>query len=177
MRKNPFPLIFLLLLGGCVTGRKFKMDQVAKLRCGMPEKEVEAIVGAPVEKNKQDDKTEIWHWRHWSPFWEQRVSIRLKQGKVVELPQTLPGASGGPEWEKHVYECLLRTYPKKIAKAISKRQVVIGMTTQQVLASWGGPVKKNRTVTTHGTHEQWIYPSDRYLYFDNGIMTSLQASD
>lgn len=62
------------------------------------------------------------------------------------------------------------------AKAIAKTQGVrIGMTQQQVLdSSWGKPNKVNRTVTAYGTNEQWVYDNYNYLYFENGILTSIQ---
>jgi len=61
-------------------------------------------------------------------------------------------------------------------KALAKTKGIdLGMTTQQVLEStWGKPKSINKTVTVNGTHEQWCYSSNNYLYFDNGILTSLQ---
>ena len=51
----------------------------------------------------------------------------------------------------------------------------IGMTAEQVLkeTSWGKPRSINRTTTTHGTREQWVYGYPNYLYFTNGILTSI----
>ncbi|WP_088226118.1 hypothetical protein [Desulfosporosinus sp. FKB] len=62
------------------------------------------------------------------------------------------------------------------AKALAKtRGVKIGMTAQEILDSaWGKPNKINRTVTTFGTHEQWVYDNGGYLYLDNGILTAVQ---
>jgi len=51
------------------------------------------------------------------------------------------------------------------------------MTMAQVLASsWGKPSKKNVTVTSGVTHEQWVYGNSNYLYFDDGILKSIQTS-
>lgn len=61
--------------------------------------------------------------------------------------------------------------------AARKRQgVKIGMTAERVLqSSWGRPESVNRTITTRGTREQWVYPGMRnYLYFEDGILTSIQ---
>lgn len=53
--------------------------------------------------------------------------------------------------------------------------VTVGMTTAQVLNSnWGKPTKINRTVTQNGTHEQWVYGGNNYLYFENGKVTAIQ---
>lgn len=73
-------------------------------------------------------------------------------------------ASRHPEWDENIKQNIL------------KGKVSIGMTGQQVRASWGDPYKINRTVTKSGSHEQWIYGVYKaiYLYFDNGILTSFQ---
>ena len=56
-----------------------------------------------------------------------------------------------------------------------QRGVNIGMTKQQVLDSmWGEPEKINKTTTAYGTSEQWVYPNNNYLYFENGILTAIQ---
>lgn len=51
----------------------------------------------------------------------------------------------------------------------------IGMTKDQVLNSlWGQPQDINKTTTAYGTSEQWVYGDGRYVYFDNGIVTTIQ---
>ncbi|MTI89553.1 MAG: hypothetical protein FH748_16485 [Balneolaceae bacterium] len=53
----------------------------------------------------------------------------------------------------------------------------IGMSKDMVRASWGRPNDVNRTVNAHSTREQWVYGSistRRYVYFEDGIMTSFQ---
>lgn len=53
--------------------------------------------------------------------------------------------------------------------------VLIGMTKQQVLSSnWGKPARINRTTNLGGTSEQWVYEGGNYLYFSNGILTTIQ---
>ena len=61
-------------------------------------------------------------------------------------------------------------------KARKKSQGVrIGMTKQDVLdSSWGKPNHINTTTTKYGVHEQWCYDGYNYLYFENGILTSIQ---
>jgi len=66
-------------------------------------------------------------------------------------------------------------------------EVIIGMTQDEVKASRGRPYKVNRTSTAYGIREQWVMgPMDFmahipkkckqyfYIYFENGIVTSLQ---
>lgn len=53
--------------------------------------------------------------------------------------------------------------------------VRLGMTKEDVLASsWGRPEKINTTTNVYGTHEQWVYGGGNYLYFENGVLTSIQ---
>ena len=66
-------------------------------------------------------------------------------------------------------------------------EIAIGMTSEEVVASWGRPHEVNRTVGSWGVHEQWVYGynkhygsgvtgfiSTNYLYIENGELTSWQ---
>ena len=61
-------------------------------------------------------------------------------------------------------------------KAKRKSQgVSLGMTKQQVIdSSWGEPNDINTSIGSWGVHEQWVYGNGNYLYFENGILTSIQ---
>lgn len=51
----------------------------------------------------------------------------------------------------------------------------IGMTKKEVESSlWGKPDKINKTKTQYSTKEQWCYSGNRYVYFENNIVTSIQ---
>lgn len=50
----------------------------------------------------------------------------------------------------------------------------LGMTDDEVIRRWGDPEKINRSVGSWGVHEQWVFSSGNYLYFENGILTSWQ---
>jgi hypothetical protein len=66
---------------------------------------------------------------------------------------------------------------EKAAKAKAARPGVrIGMTQDQVIngSNWGKPQKINRTTTRYGTREQWVYGDGNYLYFEDGVLTSIQ---
>ncbi len=67
------------------------------------------------------------------------------------------------------YDC-----SENIATLISRGQVRIGMTAEQCRASWGRPNDINRSTGTWGVHEQWCYGGHNYLYFEDGILTSIQ---
>lgn len=66
---------------------------------------------------------------------------------------------------------------REIAAEKRKRGVTVGMTKDDVLASsWGRPESINKSVYSHGTHEQWIYGNGHYLYFEGNQLTSIQTS-
>lgn len=49
------------------------------------------------------------------------------------------------------------------------------MTDKEALKStWRKPTKINTTKNINGTSEQWVYDNYKYLYFENGILTSIQ---
>ena len=55
--------------------------------------------------------------------------------------------------------------------------VAVGMTAVQVRgSSWGKPEVVNKTIATGIEREQWVYPGYNYLYFENGILTTIQTS-
>lgn len=61
-----------------------------------------------------------------------------------------------------------------IATLIMNKQVRRGMTAEQCRASWGRPQDINRTTGSFGVHEQWVYDGYNYLYFEDGILTTIQ---
>ena len=64
---------------------------------------------------------------------------------------------------------------KELARRKSEG-VRIGMSQEEVLqSSWGRPERVNRSVYSFGTHEQWVYGSGNYLYFEDGKLTSMQT--
>jgi hypothetical protein len=77
----------------------------------------------------------------------------------------------------HRKQKFLKDHPELSAedqKSILAGQVSIGMTSDEVKASWGAPEHINKDIGSWGVHEQWIY-GDQYLYFENGKLTSLQT--
>lgn len=63
-------------------------------------------------------------------------------------------------------------------KARKKKEgVSVGMTTQDVLDSaWGKPSYVNTRITSRGEHQQWVYPGNNYLHFQNGVLESIHTS-
>lgn len=68
----------------------------------------------------------------------------------------------------------------KVNEAIGRGRVMVGMTADDVVRSWGQPEKINRTLTANVTREQWVYRgprigSDQYVYVENGVVVTLQS--
>ncbi len=64
----------------------------------------------------------------------------------------------------------------RIDRAIFNDQIVVGMTKEDVLDSWGKPTKINDGMNEHGTYSQWVYRKRNsveadYVYFRNGKVT------
>ena len=77
------------------------------------------------------------------------------------------------------YQFVQKHSTDQMKEAVAKRQLVIGMNKAEVWASIGLPLTDgiNKTTGFWGVHEQWIYGfgrNRRYLYFENGILTSWQ---
>jgi len=77
---------------------------------------------------------------------------------------------------------------QKIKKAILGGDVLIGMNSEQVIASRGLPHEINKTTTKSGIHEQWVMYAFNdsglwdlkgkeygYIYLENGKVTSWQS--
>lgn len=69
---------------------------------------------------------------------------------------------------------LTKQYGRELASIILENKVQIGMTTEMCREAWGLPEDINSTSGSWGIHEQWVYGGGNYLYFENGILTSIQ---
>lgn len=45
---------------------------------------------------------------------------------------------------------------------------------QMRIEAWGEPSSINKTTGSWGTHEQWVYGSGNYLYFEGNKLTAIQ---
>jgi len=112
-------------------------------------------------KNKDDINT-VYHdgWVHKSVTSEQEVKkINYFERRRISFVRNNSGI-------KEQYK-----------QDILNGSIRIGMTKEMVRASWGDPIDSNRTVTAYTTIEQWIYgsmPTRKYVYFDDGVLTSFQ---
>ena len=69
---------------------------------------------------------------------------------------------------------LIEKWGEVVARRVSAGQIWIGMTDQMARESIGSPKSKNKSTYSFGVHEQWIYPNNKYLYFENGVLKSWQ---
>ena len=53
----------------------------------------------------------------------------------------------------------------------TRSDVSVGMTTAEVVNSWGAPSNKRSSTSPNGTTEVWTYPGNKTLYFFNGKLT------
>lgn len=64
---------------------------------------------------------------------------------------------------------------EKVEAHVEKYPPQIHMTDYEVLDStWGKPQKIIKTTTQYGVKEQWVYSNNRYLYFEDGYLTTIR---
>jgi hypothetical protein len=69
---------------------------------------------------------------------------------------------------------LTRKYGASMANLILEGKIRVGMSKNMCRDSWGEPDDINKTITTYGTTEQWVYGYS-YVYFDEkGQITAIQ---
>lgn len=70
--------------------------------------------------------------------------------------------------ERRRREINAKPWPDRVKVAVLENRVEIGMTREQVTASWGQP--RNVDVAPATRQEQWTYSGPTYLYFTNGAL-------
>lgn len=110
--------------------------------------------------------------------------IKLEGNKVKVYKDNEEITSMNLEWNNETnniidYNNILEvTYIKTrddIKEVEAIKEPSIGMTKNEVLNStWGEPEDINKTTTKYGTSEQWCYNGNKYIYFEDGIVTSIQ---
>lgn len=79
----------------------------------------------------------------------------MRRALVVSL--FLSSCSTIPTPQQRAQYVLQQAPPEPARTWIAQGQIGVGMTAEQVIASWGPPGNVSRTVSTDGTHESWIY--------------------
>lgn len=78
------------------------------------------------------------------------------------------------EKEKDRLKYLTRLYGASNAKKIMDGVVRLGFSKKMCEESWGKPDHVNTTITKWGKHEQWVYRSGEYLYFEGDKLVTIQ---
>jgi hypothetical protein len=105
--------------------------------------------------------------------------MRAIIGVIVALLLVTGCASMAPQARREEY---VKTHNVDTVteQRIMEGKIAVGMTDDEVRASWGEPRDINRTVTEYGVREQWVYGSytyisdNTYLYFEDGVLTGWQ---
>lgn len=125
-----------------------------------------AVAYKEIEKEKEDD------FKYYS--YSSYKYIEDKLNNVIDPPLEI---SKRIEVDKKMLEqkCVDYVLQNSFEIIDDPQPVYIGMTRLEVLKEgWGKPKDINRTTTSHGTREQWIYDNYQYLYFEDGVLTTIQ---
>jgi hypothetical protein len=78
---------------------------------------------------------------------------------------------------KRVEKILDSKFGLPVKKELMKGKVWVGMTKDQAILAWGNPDTVNTTETSSGKKYQLVFIGGRYLYVENGIVTSIQNKE
>lgn len=92
--------------------------------------------------------------------------------QLVQSAKRVAEEEKNKEEQRKAY--LIKKYGSATGKNIFAGRVWIGMKDAMAKESWGDPEVINRTVGSWGVREQWVYPDENYLYFENGVLTHWQ---
>lgn len=101
---------------------------------------------------------------------ERRRKSAIENAKIAEIEANRAALAERKKWA----DFQSKGWSVGEIENIKNHKVWIGMTKEQAIESWGEPERNNRTINSNGTIEQWVYGIGRYLYFSNGILTTIQ---
>jgi len=120
-----------------------------------------------------------------------RVESLVENEKSPQMIQPAMSPSGGGKVAKNFSQIIDDKYTKAGKKVhtqhpewnylacnlIGKKQIAVGMNSEQVRAAWGRPYRINKTMTDDGVTEQWVMRGSlptAYVYFEDGTCTAIQ---
>lgn len=115
-----------------------------------------------------------------SLFNSEKVKIRIQKdddGAQYTLDSGIRGNAELSKFDDYFWGTTKPSikFPKiRNWKLVKEGEIRIGMNRDEVEMSWGVPYDINTTITSNGTHEQWVYRNKGYVYFNNGIVDSIQ---
>lgn len=114
-----------------------------------------------------------------NPYYEYVNDFKLEIGSMAKV--TPPSYSG--MFASQIKDVILSkmqseewAFEYTNNNEIPIREIEIGMTQLEVidLTTWGRPKEINKNTNSSGVSEQWVYDDFKYLYFEDGILTSIQ---
>lgn len=76
--------------------------------------------------------------------------------------------------DKKNRQLYINKYGAKFGSLIADNKVAIGMNMEMCRLAWGEPLDINRITMKGYAHEQWVYGFGTYLYFNNGVLSTIQ---
>jgi len=105
--------------------------------------------------------------------YNKREQERMKKEQSEQLRRSTRDAKS-KEDDKAKYAEYVKKYGQANADLIVKRKVVVGMTEEMCIYSWGPFYTPSKVVNDQGTFETWHYSATSFLYFVNGILKEIQ---
>ena len=172
MKLLPITFITLILLG-CGENQEIAERARVAERLKTMEKQVLEEQRQPKNPAPEDPAPEVSACLSDIDSFKKEAEVAKKKSdhkRVVEVLKPCYGVmTDGDAIALYLRSLDLRTKQEK-----RKAGVHLGMTKEDVISSsWGRPSKINKTHTSEGTREQWIY-NNNYLYFENGVLTAIQ---
>lgn len=76
-----------------------------------------------------------------------------------------------------VIEICLKLWNTEDCRNIAERKIWIGMTTDQLILSWGLPNDRNNSTYSFGVHSQWVYGTfGSYVYLEGKDKNSMKVT-
>jgi len=145
-----------------------------------------AISATQTERTKRQGEEDTQLAARRAAYVDERPAVMAKAKKLSAARKYQELADLGFEYiwaqdqELNALADTARDQLTQIAMAKSRAErkklgVRIGMSEQDVLESnWGKPNDINTTTTASHVRQQWVYSYKGYLYFTDGILTSIQ---
>lgn len=72
----------------------------------------------------------------------------------------------------------IRVFAEEVMEAKQDREIILGMSKEDVRSLWGKPKEIRNTVTEYGNREQWHYKDEsnkyKYVHFEEDVVTAWQ---
>jgi DNA integrity scanning protein DisA with diadenylate cyclase activity len=142
-----------------------------------------SLVGNTIAELNENDEILIYDWFQ-KPYF--KASFEGKAGYISysslvenEFIKNALGEIKAEQFKKleednPKFARLIKKYGKATAARIMAKDIWIGMTSEMAQDALGKPGDINRSTFSWGVHEQWVYSNGKYLYFEDGVLTSWQ---